>query len=136
MGRFASAALQQPGHHCLHYQAACAILRVIRTSVYEITRRTDAHAWVTAMTTAFTRVAVEDSGLASGQINTGHEVGFAPGVSILLSIGGASLAGRQGIAGFQGAFVAGVAIAVLAAGAAVAPLPADRPPLARRVFAH
>jgi predicted MFS family arabinose efflux permease len=88
------------------------------------------------MTTAFTRVASEDSGLASGLVNTGHEVGFALGVSILSSIAGARLGGEQGVAGFQAAFVGGVVIAVLAAGACIAFLPADRPRLAHRVFAH
>jgi len=91
---------------------------------------------VTAMTTAFSRVAGEDAGLASGLINTGHEVGFALGVSILSSVGGTSLAGGQGVAGFQAAFLLGLVIVVLAIGAAVAFLPADQPRSARRVFAH
>jgi EmrB/QacA subfamily drug resistance transporter len=91
---------------------------------------------VTAMTTAFSGVAGEDSGLASGLINTGHEVGFALGVSILSSIGGSSLGGGPDVAGFGGAYVAGVVIAVLAAGASLVFLPVDRPPLARRAFAH
>jgi EmrB/QacA subfamily drug resistance transporter len=93
-------------------------------------------ALVTAMTVAFTRVANEDAGLASGLVNTGHEVGFALGVSILSSIAGASLAGSEGVAGFGVAFGAGVVIALLAAGAAVAFLPADRPRLAHEAFAH
>ena len=92
---------------------------------------------VTAMTTAFSRVEPRDSGLASGLINTGHEVGFALGVSILSSIGGASLAGGgQGVGGFQAAYLVGVVIVVAALGAAVSFLPADRPRLADRVFAH
>jgi len=91
---------------------------------------------VTAMTTAFARVAPEDSGLASGLINTGHEVGFALGVSILSSIGSASLAGDAGVDGFRSAFAAGVVIAVLAAGASLVSLPANRSRLARRVLAH
>jgi EmrB/QacA subfamily drug resistance transporter len=90
---------------------------------------------VTAMTSAFTRVAAGDSGLASGLVNTGHEVGFALGVSILSSIAGASLAG-QGVGGFQAAFLAGVVIALLAAGGSHAFLPADRPRLAHKAFAH
>jgi len=93
-------------------------------------------ALVTAMTLAFSRVATEDSGLASGLINTGHEAGFALGVAILSSIAGASLAGSQGVAGFQAAFGAGVVVAILAAAVSILFLPADRPTLAHRAFAH
>jgi EmrB/QacA subfamily drug resistance transporter len=91
---------------------------------------------VTAMTSAFARVDNEDSGIASGLVNTGHEVGFALGIAILSSIAGASLAGSQGVAGFQAAFMAGAAIALLAAGASIVFLPADRPRLAHKAFAH
>ncbi len=91
---------------------------------------------VAAMTTAFTRVASEDSGLASGLVNTSHELGFAVGVAIVSSIGGASLAGGLGIDGFQAAFLAGVVVAAVAAGASLVLLPADRPTGPRRRFAH
>jgi EmrB/QacA subfamily drug resistance transporter len=91
---------------------------------------------VAAMTTAFVGVADEDAGLASGLVNTSHEVGFAVGVSILSTIAGASLAGDQGVAGFQAAFVAAVAIAVAAVGASLVLLPGDRPRIAGRAFAH
>jgi EmrB/QacA subfamily drug resistance transporter len=91
---------------------------------------------VAAMTTAFAGVADEDAGLASGLVNTSHEVGFAVGVSILSTLAGASLAGDQGVAGFQVAFVAAVAIAVAAVGASLVLLPGDRPRIPGRAFAH
>jgi EmrB/QacA subfamily drug resistance transporter len=91
---------------------------------------------VAAMTTAFVGVADEDAGLASGLVNTSHEVGFAIGVSILSTLAGASLAGDQGVAGFQAAFAAAVAISVAAVGASLVLLPGDRPRIAGRVFAH
>jgi EmrB/QacA subfamily drug resistance transporter len=91
---------------------------------------------VAAMTTAFAGVADEDAGLASGLVNTSHEVGFAVGVSILSTLAGASLAGDQGVAGFQAAFFAAVAIAVAAVGASLVLLPGDRPRIPGRAFAH
>jgi EmrB/QacA subfamily drug resistance transporter len=91
---------------------------------------------VAAMTTSFVGVADEDAGLASGLVNTSHEVGFAVGVSILSAVAGASLAGGQGVAGFQGAFVAAAAIALAAIGASVVLLPGDRPRIPGRAFAH
>jgi EmrB/QacA subfamily drug resistance transporter len=91
---------------------------------------------VAAMTTAFVGVADEDAGLASGLVNTSHEVGFAVGVSILSTVAGASLAGDQGVAGFQAAFMAAVVIAVVAVGASLVLLPGDRPRIPGRVFAH
>ena len=91
---------------------------------------------VSAMTTAFVGVADEDAGLASGLVNTSHEVGFAVGVSILSAVAGASLAGGRGVAGFEAAFVAAVAIALAAIGASLVLLPSDRPRISGRAFAH
>jgi EmrB/QacA subfamily drug resistance transporter len=91
---------------------------------------------VAAMTTAFAGVADEDAGLASGLVNTSHEVGFAVGVSILSTLAGASLAGDQGVGGFQAAFWAAVVIAIAAVVAALVLLPADRPRIPGRAFAH
>jgi predicted MFS family arabinose efflux permease len=91
---------------------------------------------VAAMTTAFAGVVDEDAGLASGLVNTSHEVGFAVGVSILSTLAGASLAGDQGVAGFQAAFFAAVAIAVAAVGASLVLLPGNRPRIPGRAFAH
>lgn len=91
---------------------------------------------VAAMASAFSRVSDEDSGLASGLASTGHEFGFALGVAILSAIGGASLAGGLGVGGFQAAFQAGAVVAILAAGGAFMLLPADRPRVSGRLFAH
>ena len=46
------------------------------------------------MTTAFVGVKDEDAGLASGLVNTSHEVGFAVGVSIFSAIAGQASAAR------------------------------------------
>jgi EmrB/QacA subfamily drug resistance transporter len=91
---------------------------------------------VAAMTTAFTGVADEDAGLASGLVNTSHEVGFAVGVSILSAIAGASLAGGQGVDGFRAAFQTAAGIGVAAVAASLLVLPGDRPRIPGRVFAH
>jgi EmrB/QacA subfamily drug resistance transporter len=92
-------------------------------------------ALVAAMTTAFANIADGDAGLASGLVNTSHEVGFAVGVSILSTIAAASLAGG-GVDGFAAAFRAAAGFGIAAIVAAVLLLPADRPRVAGRAFAH
>jgi EmrB/QacA subfamily drug resistance transporter len=91
---------------------------------------------VAAMTTAFAGVVDQDAGLASGLVNTSHEVGFAVGVSIFSAIAGASLAGGQGVGGFQVAFQAAAGIGLAAVAASLVLLPSDRPAIPRRAFAH
>ena len=81
---------------------------------------------VAAMTTAFVGVKDEDAGLASGLVNTSHEVGFAVGVSIFSAIAGASLSG-QGVAGFEAAFEVAAGMGAAAAIAALLLLPGERP---------
>jgi predicted MFS family arabinose efflux permease len=88
-----------------------------------------------SMTTAFTRVADADAGLASALVNTSHEVGFAVGVSVLSTLASASIAG-QGVSGFQFAFGAAVAVALISAAASLVVLPRDRASVAGRAFAH
>ena len=82
---------------------------------------------VASMTTAFAGVKDEDAGLTSGLVNTSHEVGFALGVSIFSAIAGASLAGGQGVAGFQASFQVAASVGVAAAFAALLLLPGERP---------
>lgn len=94
---------------------------------------------VAATTTAFSRVSDEDAGLVSGLVNTSHEVGFAPGVAVLSTIGGASLSAGPGAGGggFNAAFIAAAVIAVGAAAAMLHLMPSGRPaPTGRRIFAH
>ena len=90
---------------------------------------------VAAMTTAFANVADRDSGLASGLVNTSHEVGFAVGVSIFSTVAAASLAGG-GVDGFASAFRVAAGIGLGAIVAAVVLLPAGRSRVAGRAFAH
>jgi EmrB/QacA subfamily drug resistance transporter len=94
---------------------------------------------VSAQTTAFSRVNDEDAGLVSGLVNTSHEVGFALGVAVLSTIGGASLTAGPGVGGggFNAAFTAAAGIAVVAAAAMLHLMPTGRPaPTGRRMFAH
>lgn len=91
---------------------------------------------VSAMTTAFTHVSHDDAGLASGLLNTSHELGFAVGVAIVSSFAAAGLAGDLGPGGFAAAFGAGVVMAAIAAVVAVFMLPPGRSSAAGQAFAH
>lgn len=94
---------------------------------------------VAAQTTAFAGVSDADAGLVSGLVNTSHEVGFAIGVAVLSTIGGASLTAGPGAGGggFSGAFLAAAVIAVVTAVSMLHLLPSGRPALTgRRIFAH
>jgi MFS family permease len=75
---------------------------------------------VTGTTTAFGQVGDEESGRASGFVNTAHEVGVSLGVALSSTVGGASLTAGPASAGggFGGAFLA--ACLVAAAGLLVA----------------
>jgi EmrB/QacA subfamily drug resistance transporter len=88
--------------------------------------------FVSATTTAFSEVAHDDSGMASGLVNTSHELGLALGVAVVSTIAAASLGGAaDSVGGFQAAFLVAASIAVAAVGIAfVLPagrLPADAP---------
>ncbi len=94
---------------------------------------------VAAQTTAFSRVADADAGLVSGLVNTSHEVGFALGVAVLSTIGGASLTAGPGAGGggYNAAFIAAASIALVAAAGTLHLLPSLRPSVSgRRMFAH
>jgi EmrB/QacA subfamily drug resistance transporter len=99
-------------------------------------------AFVAATTGALGHIPAQDAGLGSGVINTSHELGAAFGVALMSTIAGASVAGGTvgglpPVDGFQNAFVACVVVAVLTALAALALLPAGRPPSTDgHVFAH
>jgi len=99
-------------------------------------------AFVAATTEALGHIPAQDAGLGSGVINTSHELGAAFGVAMMSTIAGASVAGSTvggppPVDGFQNAFLACAVVAVLTAVAALALLPAGRPPSTDgRVFAH
>ncbi|WP_281897501.1 MFS transporter [Phytohabitans aurantiacus] len=95
--------------------------------------------FVTATTTALSRVDAHHAGMASGAINTAHELGAALGVAVVSAIAGASIDGGASgaIGGFTDAFWACAAASGAAGVALAALLPAGRPPAAEGpVFAH
>jgi EmrB/QacA subfamily drug resistance transporter len=98
--------------------------------------------FVVAATTAMAHVDQAQAGLASGLLNTGHELGASLGVALVSAIAGASvtgefLVGRPGVGGFDRAFLACAVVAAVAAAAAPWLLPPGRPPATDRpVFAH
>jgi EmrB/QacA subfamily drug resistance transporter len=99
-------------------------------------------AFVTATTTALSRVDPQRAGLVSGVVTTAHELGAALGVAVASTIAGASIqagpvATSLVVAGFGDAFLAGAVLAGLAAVAATRLLPPGRPPASDGpVFAH
>jgi MFS family permease len=99
-------------------------------------------AFVTATTTALSRVDPQRAGLVSGVVTTAHELGAALGVAVASTIASASVdtgsaATSLVVAGFGDAFLAGAVLAGLAAVAATRLLPPGRPPASDGpVFAH
>jgi EmrB/QacA subfamily drug resistance transporter len=99
--------------------------------------------FVTATTAAMAGLEHRDMGLASGLVNTAHELGAALGVAVIAAIAGASLeagpggSGGAGVGGFQDAFTACAVIAAAAMVAGAVLLPAGRPdPSQGPVMAH
>jgi MFS family permease len=92
--------------------------------------------FVCATTTAMHGIGHDEAGVASGIVNTGHEIGGAFGVALATALAGASVGG-QAVGGFHTAFGAfGVAAAVIAVLALVL-IPGGRPdPGSGPVFAH
>jgi EmrB/QacA subfamily drug resistance transporter len=97
-------------------------------------------AFVTATTTAMSRVDPHRAGMVSGVVNTAHELGAALGVAIVSTIAGASVgSGSAGVpvAGFGDAFLACAVMAALAAMAVAWLLPPGRPAATDTpLFAH
>ncbi|MFI5040390.1 MAG: MFS transporter [Acidimicrobiales bacterium] len=96
--------------------------------------------FVSATTTAFSRVSDEEAGRASGFVNTSHEVGLSLGAALASTIGGASLAGGAGAGGggFNAAFLACVVVAAIGVVVARGVMPTTAPAVTagRRMFAH
>jgi hypothetical protein len=78
--------------------------------------------------------------MASGAVNTAHELGAALGVALVSTIAGAGIdagTGLGGVGGFTDAFWACAVVAVVAAAALPVALPGGRPPVTDGpVFAH
>ncbi len=94
--------------------------------------------FVSATTTAFSRVPDEEAGRASGFVNTSHEVGLSLGAALTSTIGGASLVAgpAAGGGGFSEAFVAMVVIAAVGVVAARMGMPTKAYAPGRPMFAH
>jgi hypothetical protein len=95
----------------------------------------------TQLTTALSHVDTTDAGVASGLVNTGHELGGSLGVAFVSTVAGASLdqmaGGPVSVGGFRDSFTALAAVAAFAVVVALALVPRGRPPATDRpVFAH
>ncbi|HEX6353127.1 MFS transporter [Actinophytocola sp.] len=84
-------------------------------------------AFVTATTTTLANVPHDEAGVASGVVNTFHELGGSIGVAVVSTVAAASIASTSDIGGFTDAYlVCGIAAAVAALIAAVL-VPAGKP---------
>ncbi|MFJ3306967.1 DHA2 family efflux MFS transporter permease subunit [Streptomyces sp. NPDC086549] len=82
--------------------------------------------FVTATTTALALVAPEEAGLASGVVNTFHEVGGSIGVAVLSTVAASGI--EQGVAGgFRDAFALSAAVAALSALVCLVLVPHGKP---------
>lgn len=85
-------------------------------------------AFVTATTTTMANVPAGEAGVASGVINTFHELGGSIGVAVVSTMAAASLApGAVGIEGFTGALLLCVIVAAVAAVVSSVLVPAGKP---------
>jgi MFS family permease len=97
--------------------------------------------FVTATTTAMAHVDAGEAGMASGLINTGHELGATLGVAFVSSVAASSLgagsASAVPVGGYGAAFTAAAVVAAVLAVLSGWLMPAGRPPVTDRpVFAH
>jgi hypothetical protein len=92
--------------------------------------------FVAATTTALARIEPERAGLASGAINTFHELGGAIGVGVVSSIAAADLTARTAGAGFAHAFTFSAVAALAVAALAIAVVPAGTPPTSQTPHVH
>lgn len=85
-------------------------------------------AFVTATTTTMANVPAGEAGVASGVINTFHELGGSIGVAVVSTMAAASLApGAVGVEGFTGALLLCVIVAAVAAVVSSVLVPAGVP---------
>lgn len=90
--------------------------------------------FVTATSTALANVQHDEAGLASGVINTFHELGGAIGVAVISTVAASSVASHGAdVSGFTDGYLLAAVTAGVAAVIAVVALPAGRP---AAVFGH
>jgi EmrB/QacA subfamily drug resistance transporter len=82
--------------------------------------------FVTATSTALANVPEQEAGLASGVVNTFHEVGGGIGIAVLSTVAAAGIT-QGAIGGFTRAFTVAAFVAVLAALASVFLIPEGKP---------
>jgi MFS family permease len=83
--------------------------------------------FVTATTTTLANVPHGEAGVASGVVNTFHELGGSIGVAVVSTVAAASIASTSEISGFTDAYVLCGITAVVAALIAVVLVPPGRP---------
>jgi hypothetical protein len=87
--------------------------------------------FVVATSTALANVPPDEAGVASGVVNTFHELGGGIGVAVVSTIAAASIAGAGAVAdpsGFAGGYLACAVVAGVTAVIAGALVPGGRPP--------
>ncbi|MGV9324996.1 MFS transporter [Streptosporangium sandarakinum] len=92
--------------------------------------------FVTATTSALAHVGHGEEGLASGVINTFHELGGAIGVATVSSLAAAGLTGVPSIGGFTDAYTATAIAAAVAAVLALGLVPPGKPEISGFPHAH
>lgn len=97
--------------------------------------------FVAATTTAMAHIDAGEAGVASGLVNTGHELGAALGVAFVSTVAAPSLSAASAASvpagGFGAAFTAAAVAAAVLAALSGWLVPAGRPPATDRpVFAH
>jgi predicted MFS family arabinose efflux permease len=92
--------------------------------------------FVTVSITAMADVSHQDAGLASGLMQTSHEVGAALGVAVMSVVATSAGAGATVAAGYEDGFIAAATIAGLLALLALVSVPASRPAGTVRLAAH
>ncbi|MBB4906039.1 MFS transporter [Actinophytocola algeriensis] len=89
--------------------------------------------FVTATTTTLANVPPDEAGVASGVVNTFHELGGSIGVAVVSTVAAAGIASTSDIAGFADAYLVCGITAGVAALVAIALVPGGRP---RAVTGH
>jgi EmrB/QacA subfamily drug resistance transporter len=91
--------------------------------------------FVTATTTALALVGHEEAGLASGVVNTFHEVGGSIGVAVMSTVAAAGI-DRGSVGGFTDAFTVAAAVAAAAAVVSLGLVPQGKPQSAGGPHVH